>query len=76
MMNRNIKYLYIIETTKNGFSAYVPDLPGCITVGDSLEETKKNIKEAIELYLEELKLDNQAFPHSNIVNADIINVKV
>lgn len=73
---KNINYLYIVEKTQNGYSAYVPDLPGCITVGDSLEETKKNIKEAMELYLEQLKLDNQAFPLPKIVNAEMINITV
>lgn len=37
---------------EGGFSAYVPDLPGCISQGETFEETQKNIKEAIELYLE------------------------
>ena len=35
-----------------GFSVYVPDLPGCISEGETFEEAQKNIKEAIELYLE------------------------
>jgi predicted RNase H-like HicB family nuclease len=47
-------YLVVIETTKNGFSAYCPDLDGCITVGKTLQQTKKNMQEAIELYIEEL----------------------
>ncbi len=47
-------YLIVIETTKNGFSAFCPDLEGCITVGKTLPQTKKNMQEAIELYLEEL----------------------
>jgi predicted RNase H-like HicB family nuclease len=42
-------YLIIIEPTKTGFSAYSPDLDGCITVGDTVEETRKNMAEAIEL---------------------------
>lgn len=40
-----------------GFSVYVPDLPGCISQGDTYEEAVKNIKEAIELYLEEVDED-------------------
>ncbi len=47
-------YLTIIEPTQTGFSAYSPDLPGCITVGYTIEETRKNMQEAIELYIEEL----------------------
>ena len=38
---------------EGGFSVYVPDLPGCISQGETFEEAQKNIKEAIELYLED-----------------------
>jgi len=38
---------------EGGYTASVPDLPGCYSEGETLEETKKNIQEAIELYLEE-----------------------
>ena len=44
----------IIEHDKNGFFAYVPSLKGCVSQGDSLEEVLENIKEAIELYLEDI----------------------
>jgi predicted RNase H-like HicB family nuclease len=51
-----MEYLVIFEECNDGgYSAYVPDLPVCFTVGDTLEDTKENIKEAIELYLEDLK---------------------
>lgn len=39
---------------EGGYSVYVPDLPGCISQGETFEEAKKNIREAIELYLEEV----------------------
>ncbi len=42
----------IIQKYKNGYFAQVPELKGCFSQGDSLEEVDKNIKEAIELYLE------------------------
>ncbi len=58
-----MQYLAIIEPTQDGgFSAYVPDLPLCFTVGDTVEETKMNIKEAVELYLDELKEEGKSFP--------------
>jgi predicted RNase H-like HicB family nuclease len=44
----------IIEKDKDGFYAYSPDLQGCQSQGNSLEEVKANIKEAVELYLETL----------------------
>lgn len=45
------KFNAVFQEEKTGYSVYVPDLPGCISEGDSFEEAKKNIKEAIELYL-------------------------
>ena len=44
---------------EGGYSVYVPDLPGCISQGETFEEAKENIKEAIELYLE--KLDEKLY---------------
>jgi len=44
----------IIEHDKDGFFAYVPSLKGCFSQGDSLDEVLENIKEAIELYLEDI----------------------
>lgn len=58
-----MEYLVIFEECNDGgYSAYVPDLPVCFTVGDTLEETKENIKEAIELYLEEMKDTGKSIP--------------
>lgn len=49
-----LKLNYIIEEDKNGFYGYCPELKGCQTQGDSYEETKVNLKEAIELYISTL----------------------
>ena len=46
------------EASEGGFTVSVPALPGCISEGDTFEEASKNIKEAIELYLEILDKDN------------------
>lgn len=48
------------EETKGGFSVWVPDLPGCASQGDTLEEALENIKEAIELYLEDSNVTEDA----------------
>jgi len=45
------------EETEGGFSVWVPDLPGCASQGETLEEALENIKEAIELYLEDVTED-------------------
>jgi predicted RNase H-like HicB family nuclease len=47
-----MKYRAIYEKTATGYSAYAPDLPGCITTGPTLEETERLMKEAIEFHLE------------------------
>ncbi len=43
-----------VSEKEGGYSVYAPDLPGCISQGDTFEEAKKNIQEAIGLYLEEV----------------------
>jgi predicted RNase H-like HicB family nuclease len=50
-----MKYLVIIEPTDTGFSAYSPDLPGCVTTGKTVEEIERNMQEAVELHLEGLE---------------------
>lgn len=47
-----VPYLIVIEKAETNYSAFSPDLPGCITVGDTIEGIISNMKEAIELYLE------------------------
>jgi predicted RNase H-like HicB family nuclease len=46
------RFAVVFEKAKSNWGAYVPDLPGCTTTGSTLEETKHNIREAIELHLE------------------------
>ncbi len=50
----NCKVSIVIEKDEHGYYAYCPELEGCQTQGDSLEDVMSNIKEAIELYLETL----------------------
>lgn len=57
-----MRYLVIIEETETGYSAYVPDLPGCISVGGSREEIESNIQEAITFHLEGMKEDGVEIP--------------
>lgn len=47
-----MKYMVVVEEAEANFSAYVPDLPGCIATGDTREETIQQIKEAIEFHIE------------------------
>lgn len=58
-----MKYVYVIEKARDGsYSAYVPDLPGCTTCGDSVDEVKTNIKQAVSLYIESLREHGEPVP--------------
>ena len=56
------RYAVVIESSPNNLSAYVPDLPGCITTGRTFEEIERNIREAIELHLEGMMEDGEPIP--------------
>ena len=60
-----MKYLIVIEQTKTGFSAYSPDVDGCIATGKTKQEVEKNMREAMELHLQGLLLENQKIPRSH-----------
>ena len=57
-----MKYLIIYEKTETGYSAYVPDLPGCIAGGFSFEETAELMRGAIRMHLEGMRKDGDAIP--------------
>jgi predicted RNase H-like HicB family nuclease len=57
-----MKYAVIIEKGENGYSAYVPDLPGCIAAADTKEEISQLIHEAIEFHIDGLKEDYEPIP--------------
>jgi predicted RNase H-like HicB family nuclease len=57
-----MKYAIIIEKGKNNYSAFVPDLPGCVSTGKTIEETKNNIHEAILFHIRGLKEDREPIP--------------
>lgn len=53
-----MKFKVVLEPSEEGgFTVFVPSLPGCISEGDTMEEALKNIREAIELYLEPVEDD-------------------
>jgi predicted RNase H-like HicB family nuclease len=67
-----MRYLYITEKAADGsFSAYVPDLPGCTTSGETMDEVKQSIKSAVELYFESLREHNEPVPPSSST-ADVV----
>ena len=57
-----MQYSVVIEKTDNGYSAYAPDLPGCIAAGDSQVEVEELIREAIIMHLESLQEHGDPVP--------------
>ena len=56
------KYTVFTEPTATGFSAHVPDLPGCVAAAATLDETRNLIREAIELHIEMMREHGEAIP--------------
>ena len=67
------EYLVVIEKSENNYSAYSPDLPGCVATGDTKEETLQRMREAIAMHLDGLKADGLPIP-SPSTSADYIAV--
>lgn len=60
-----VRYAIIIEKGDRNYSAYLPDLPGCIATGKTVEELKQRMSEAIELHLRGLREDGLPIPEPN-----------
>ena len=67
------KYVALIEKTANGYSAHVPDLPGCIAAGWTYDETKTLIAEAIEFHIEGMRLHGETVPAPSTI-AELVDV--
>ncbi|MBK8528017.1 MAG: type II toxin-antitoxin system HicB family antitoxin [Rubrivivax sp.] len=57
-----MKYAVVIEKAEGNYSAYVPDLPGCVATGATIEETEIEIRDAISFHLEGMREDGIPFP--------------
>ena len=60
-----MQYTVILEKGETSFGAYVPDLPGCVAIGETEDEVRKLIKEAIEFHLEGLRESGEFIPQPN-----------
>jgi predicted RNase H-like HicB family nuclease len=67
------RFLVVIEKTEANFSAYSPDLPGCIATGKTRDDAEKNMYEAIRFHVQGLREDNQAIPE-NVSYAEIMAI--
>ena len=66
------RFLIVIERTKNNYSAYSPDLPGCVSTGKTQKETEKNMYEAIRMHVQGLIEDKRPIPKSQAISEYIV----
>jgi predicted RNase H-like HicB family nuclease len=69
------RYLVVIEPAGRNYSAYSPDLPGCVATGATREETRTRMQQAIALHLEGLREDHQPIPEP-AASAEVVEVAV
>jgi len=70
----NVKrYPLVIEQTSTGYSAFSPDVPGCVAVGDSEEETRLNFQDALAAHFEAMREVGEPIPepHSSVNNVEV-----
>jgi predicted RNase H-like HicB family nuclease len=63
----SMRYSIVIEKSVDGYGAYVPDLPGCGAVGDTIEETKAMIESAIHMHLRAMRADGDPIPEPTTI---------
>ena len=66
-----MKYAVFYAKTSTGYSAHVPDLPGCIATGQTLEQTEQRMREAIEMHLEGMREDGEPIPMPTTIAREI-----
>ena len=69
-----LRYAIVIEKSANGFGAYVPDLPGCVAMRDTVQETERLIREAIALHLAAMREEGQQIPQPSTL-CDYVEVQ-
>lgn len=70
-----MKYVVVFERAPKNYSAYVPDLPGCVATGKTLEDVERLIREGIQIYIETLREDGKQVPEPTTVAAKTIEVE-
>jgi len=68
------RFLVIIEKANGNYSAYSPDLPGCVATGKTTQETEQNMYEALQMHLKGMAEDNQSLPESSSL-AEYVMIK-
>jgi predicted RNase H-like HicB family nuclease len=62
-----MRYAIVIEKSENGYGAYVPDLPGCVALGETVDETEVLIKEAMEFHIDGFREDGVEIPKPSAI---------
>ncbi len=70
------KYLVIVEQAPNNYSAYSPDVPGCASAGDTVEETLSNFREALQMHIEGILEEGDAVPVTSGVTAEFVEIEI
>jgi predicted RNase H-like HicB family nuclease len=68
------KYAVVFEKAPNNWAAYVPDLPGCVTTGRTIEETRRLIAEAVEFHIDGMRLRGETIPEPSAV-AETVEIR-
>jgi predicted RNase H-like HicB family nuclease len=76
VMAGQLTFAVIVEKGKHNFSAYAPELPGCVTTGNTVEETLANMREAISFHLRGMAEDQRPLPTSSIVSTQLLSFDV
>jgi predicted RNase H-like HicB family nuclease len=64
-----MRYLVVIEKTETGYSAYSPDILGCVSTGSTLTEVEQNMQEAIKFHIDGLKIEGWEIPNPSTSSA-------
>ena len=59
---RELKYTVVFEKTPSNYSAYLPDLPGCVATGATRDEVERNIREAVTFHIDGMRQDGLPIP--------------
>ena len=63
------RYLIVVEEAQTGYSAYAPDLPGCVSAGRSREDVERNMREAVDLHFDGMREKGQSVPEPRSYSA-------
>jgi predicted RNase H-like HicB family nuclease len=71
-----LKVSIVVEQAENNYSAYSPEIPGCIATGATLDETRKRMREALEFHLQSMADDGDSLPESDTVDAYVETIRI